>query len=491
MFAASFRRTALRTMLGVAGLVLLLHACSDDRSTSPPKPPKAPVARGDLVPNVIGSQVGQWSMVFDAPIVQLQLHLLTDGRVLSWGRNGDPQIWDPATGLFSPEPSPAWLFCAGHDFLPDGRLLVAGGHITDGHGLPNTTLFDPASGTWQSGSTMAQGRWYPTTTLLPSGEMLTLAGTNENGANVAIPEIWNGTSWRQLTGASKLFPYYPRTFIAPDGRVFYAGEDPSTWFLDVTGSGSWSVGPPRVYGTRDYGSAVMYAPGKILYVGGGDPPTNTAEVIDLNDPSPQWTFTGSMAFARRHLNATLLPTGEVLVTGGTSGSGFNNPVGAVLAAEIWSPETGSWTTLAPSSVVRIYHSTALLLPDGRVLDTGSGDGGSGQNQLNYQLFSPPYLFNGLRPIVTIPPPATVSYGQNVFVGTDAVDITKVTLIRFGSVTHAFNMGQRLVPTTFAPTPGGVSVTIPASRAVAPPGPYLLFLLNSAGVPSVGQVVRLQ
>ncbi len=489
MATRSFRSTALVATVGAVGLVLLLHGCGDSRSTSPQV---GPAATGDVVSDLVGSQVGLWSAVFDAPIVQLHVHLMTDGRVLSWGRNGDPQIWDPATGAFTPAPSPAWLFCAGHDFLPDGRLLVAGGHIDDGKGLPNSTLFDPVSGTWQSGPPMTQGRWYPTNTVLPDGEMLTIAGTDENGVNVTIPEVWNGTSWRQLTGASKAFPYYPRMFVAPDGRLYYAGEDTYTWFLDVTGNGSWTGGPTRVYTVRDYGSAVMYAPGKILYAGGGDPPTETAEIIDLNDPAPQWRFTGSMMFARRQVNATVLPTGEVLVTGGTSGSGFNNPVGATLAAELWNPETGSWTTLAPNSVVRIYHSTALLLPDGRVLSTGSGDGGDGTNELNYELFSPPYLFKGLRPIVTTAPPPTVSYGQRVFVGTpDAAILAKVTLVRFGSVTHAFSMGQRLVPASFTPALGGVSIDIPASRAVAPPGPYMLFLLNAAGVPSVGRIIRLQ
>ena len=269
------------------------------------------------------AQVGQWSSVSAAPIVQLHLHLLPDGRVLGWGHDGDPQVWDPANGAFSAAPSPSLMFCAGHNFLPDGRLLVAGGHITDGHGLPNTNVFNAASGTWQAYAPMVKGRWYPTNTTLPNGEVVTIAGTDEGGANVTIPEVWNGTSWRQLNTASLSLPYYPRTFVAPDGRVFYAGEQQQSRYLDVTGTGTWTNGPLRKFGTRDYGSAVMYAPGKILYVGGG-PPTNTAEIIDLNQPSPAWTLTGSMAFARRQMNATVLPTGQVLVTGGTSSTGLRS-----------------------------------------------------------------------------------------------------------------------------------------------------------------------
>ena len=440
------------------------------------------------------ARLGQWSSVIPAPIVQLHVHLLRDGRVLSWGRNGDPQVWDPSTGTFTAVPSPSWLFCAGHDFLPDGRLLVAGGHITDGLGLPNTNLFDPSTGSWQTGPPMAYGRWYPTNTTLPNGDVLTVAGTDQNGAVVTIPEIWNGTSWRQLTTASLSLEYYPRDFVAPDGRVFDAGEEqPSRW-LDVTGTGRWTDGPSRNEpGWRSYGSAVMYEPGKILYAGGGeDPPTNTAEVIDLNDASPAWRYTGSMAYARRHMNATILPTGDVLVTGGTSAPGFNNFAGAVHVAELWNPTTGTWTTLASNQVNRLYHSTSLLLPDGRVLHTGSGDGASAPRELSYELYSPPYLFQGARPGITGATPATVAYGQTLVVETpDAASIAKVTFIRTGSVTHAFDQAGRLVPLAFSPVSGGVSVTLPGSHTTAPPGPYVLFLVNGNGVPSIGRIMVLQ
>jgi len=431
--------------------------------------------------------------VFPAPIVQLHIHLLPNGQVLSWGLNGDPQVWDPLTGGFTTVPAPSWLFCAGHDFLPDGRLLVAGGHITNDHGLPNANVFDAATGSWQPAPAMAHGRWYPTTTTLADGQMLVMGGRDQAGAVVTTPEVWNGSGWRSLTTANLETEYYPRNFVAPDGRVFYAGEDqPSRW-LDVSGTGSWSDGPRRNFtGGRGYGSAVMYAPGKILYVGGGDPPTNTAEIIDLNQPNPAWRYTGSMAFARRQMNATLLPTGDVLVTGGTSGGGFNNPVGAVHVSELWNPVTGTWTTLASNAVTRIYHSTALLLPDGRVLHTGSGDGGGSPDERNYELYSPPYLFQGPRPAITDVTPSTVGYGQIVFVGTpDGGSIAKVTFIRLGSVTHASDMGQRMVPLTFQQVNGGLSVAIPESRTSAPPGPYMLFLVSGNGVPSEARIMLLQ
>ena len=470
--AAKVGKAALR------GLLLLLCACSDSPPSPSPQPPPPTVA-----------QVGQWSAVRPAPIVQLHLHLLLDGKVLSWGRLGDPQLWDPATGSFTAVPSPSWLFCAGHDYLPDGRLFVAGGHIRDLYGLPNANVFDPGTATWQALPPMAAGRWYPTTMTLANGHVLILAGTDSAAAHVTIPEVWDGTSWRQLTGADLQLPYYPRTFVAPDGRVFYAGEGQQSLFLDVTGPGSWTGGPLRTFGTRDYGSAVMYEPGKILYVGGGDPPTNTAEIIDLNEANPAWRSTGSMRYARRQIDATLLPTGEVLVTGGTSGSGFNNPVGAVHVAELWNPATGRWTQLAANSVTRIYHGTTLLLPDGRLLHTGSGDGGMSVSERNFELYSPPYLFKGPRPTMTGAVPGAVGYGDTVVVGTPD-RIVKVTLVRFGSVTHALDQGQRLVPLTFSQVANGVSIAFPATGGIAPPGPYILFLVNWRGVPSEGKIVLL-
>ena len=436
---------------------------------------------------------GAWSPVRSSPVVQLHLHLLPDGRVLSWGLQGSPQVWDPASSGFTSVSSPALLFCSGHGFLADGRLLVAGGHISWDHGLPATTIFNPATSTWQVGAPMAQGRWYPTITTLPTGEQLVLAGEDESGTLVNVPEVWSGTDWRRLTTATVAVPNYPRAFVAPDGRVFYAGMQKQSRWLNVSGTGSWSLGPTLNFGSRNYGSAVMYAPGKILYVGGSSPPTNTAEIIDLNQSSPQWRYTGAMAYPRWNLNATLLPTGDVLVTGGTRLSDRTNVAGAVNVAELWNPDTGQWTQLASSApLLRGYHSTSLLLPDGRVLHSGGGDGSGTPNNLNYEVYSPPYLFREARPTIAGGVPADAGYGQTLAVGTpDGASTAKVSLIRLGSVTHAFDQSQRLVPLGFSQAAGGLSVRLPASANVAPPGPYLLFLVSSDGVPSVGQILRLR
>jgi len=322
--------------------------------------------------------------------------------------------------------------------------------------------------------------------------VLTAAGADENGNPVPIPEIGDGTTWRQLTGASFALPNYPRNFVAPDGRIFTAGPSQQSLWLDVTGTGSWSAGPSMNYGSRTYGSAVMYEAGKIMFVGGNSTPTNTAEIIDLNQANPQWTYTGSLTYARWNLNATVLPTGDVLVTGGMNGD-RSNPALKVNATELWNPTSGTWTLLASSApLLRGYHSTTLLLPDGRLIHSGGGAGGGTIDNLNYEIFSPPYLFKGARPTVTGGVPGTAGYGQRLLVGTpDFASITKVSLIRFGSVTHAFDQGQRLVSLSFNRAIGALEVFLPTSRTLAPPGPYLLFLVNGSGVPSVGQIVILQ
>jgi galactose oxidase-like protein/Kelch motif protein len=451
-------------------------------------PPPAPT-----VPEPAAS-AGEWGAPFAWPVVAVHLHLLPDGRILTWGRLGDPQIWDPAGGAFTPAPIATDIFCAGHAFLADGRLLVAGGHISDNHGLPDANLFDPASDHWTPVPPMAHGRWYPTATTLGDGRVLVLAGQDQDGLDVAEPEIWNGSAWTALPGASRVMPFYPRTFVAPNGLVFYAGELPQSAYLDPTGGGTWTPVASSHYGRRDYGSAVMYAPGKVLIVGGSDPadgpPTASAETIDLAAGAPAWQSTGSMASARRHLNATLLPDGRVVATGGTSTGGFSDLGGATHAAEVWDPATGEWSTWASAAVSRVYHSTTLLLPDGRLLHAGGGDGAKLPRELNAELFTPPYLLRGPRPAITSAP-SSVAYGESFQVSSpDAGAVTRVTLVRLPSVTHAFDQNQRFVPVAFARSAGGLTVTAPPGAAIAPPGHYMLFLLDADGIPSVARIIRI-
>src|SRR5918995_1396326 len=193
---------------------------------------------------------GRWAAPIPTSLVAIHMHQLPTGKVLLWGHQGDAQLWDPANpgAGFTPVNLPYEVFCSGHAFLPDGRLFVAGGHISNNHGLPMGTIFDPISGNWSATQLpMARGRWYPTTTVLPNGEVLVVAGADENGAMVTVPEIWNGSEWRLLTTASLKLPYYPPMFVAPNGKVFLAGDESTTRYLDVGGTGEWStVGERKV-----------------------------------------------------------------------------------------------------------------------------------------------------------------------------------------------------------------------------------------------------
>jgi Domain of unknown function (DUF1929)/Glyoxal oxidase N-terminus len=433
---------------------------------------------------------GSWSAPFPWPIVAIDASLLPNGRVLAWGLTGTPQIWNPSTGSFTAAPVSSWVFCSGHSFLSDGRLLVSGGHIKAFHGIRDNNLFSFSTQTWATSTPMQKGRWYPTNTTLSNGEVLILAGTDENQVQVTVPEVWSSSGLRRLTTASRTLPYYPRTFLAPNNRIFYAGEERTTRYLNTSGTGSWSTVGSRLYGVREYGSAVMYDKGKILYVGGGRT-TKTAETIDLNLAAPVWKWTGSMAFPRRHLNSTVLPTGEVLVTGGVGGTIHNDLTKGARAAELWNPSTGVWTTLASSAVTRGYHSVSLLLPDGRVLHAGSGGASGAPDETNAELFSPPYLFKGARPSISAAP-TTVSYNSTFTVTTSqAASITKVSWIRLPSVTHAFDMNQRYQRLSFTRGSGVLTVTAPTSRAVTPPGHYMLFILNGNGVPSKAKIVRIR
>jgi hypothetical protein len=212
----------------------------------------------------------------------------------------------------------------------------------------------------------------------------------------------------------------------------------------------------------------------------------------MTQASPSWRTVASMAFPRAYHVLTMLPDGNVLVTGGGRTTGQADIANAVYQAELWSPTTETWTTLSSAQAPRLYHGTALLMPDARVLVSGGGRGFgviAASDQLNAEWFSPPYLFKGARPTITSAP-AQLPYNQAFNIQTpDAASISKVVLISLGSMTHAFNMNQRYV--TLASTAGGgsLSVTAPANANLAPPGYYMLFIVNTNGVPSVASIVR--
>lgn len=467
---------------------------------------------------------GQWQDSLDWPLVAIHMAVGPNGKVLAWTRpklslGNPPQytLWNPATNTFTNSPpfgQPGSLltdiFCAGHDFAPSGKLLVAGGHSTGtaGDGSLDINVYDFITNRWSSyPNKMNSGRWYPTVTYNGSGEGVIVGGSITGSTLNTISQVWeaSGTqSLRTLSSAVLGLPVNPYAwnFVAPSGRIFNSGPTQTTRALDTTGTGKWTTISNSKFGNRYYGSSLMYGDGKVLIVGGSNdkygPPTKTSEVVELFTSS-NWIPVFPMQFARRHHNATLLPDEKVLVTGGTSSGSFNDTTGAVLAAEMWDPQTTQWTTVASMKKRRTYHSTAVLLPDGRVVLAGGGlPVGSGaaddpltkQGNYDAEIYSPPYLFKGTRPVITSAP-ANVSYNQTFTIQTpDAASISKVTWIRLSSTTHQFNAGQRISRLSFTPAAGGLVITTPTNVNLNPPGYYMLFILNGNGVPSVAKIIQI-
>ena len=505
---------------------------------------------------------GQWSDLFDLSNVAVHASLLYTGQVLYWGRRANPKgvdpknpgmtapstlnesstkafLWDPSTKKSEPiakEPlgsanQTVNLFCSGHCFLPDGTLLIVGGHLEkDGKGVNQACIFDPHEKQFTALPPMLAGRWYPSALTLPDGRALVISGSQENYAPYMIPQIWpSGTkdakAWIEVKEASAqdnvFLNLYPRVHLSPKGHIFMAGPQAQSAFLEIKDANGIDIksknkdekGERQVVGTwrdaktvrpggfRDYAPSVMYDSGKIMYIGGGvekGGPTNMAAFIDLNDPTPAWkTETTNMKNARRQFNATVLPDGTVLVTGGTKGEGFNllGEKDTVHEAELWDPETKRWTTMAKESADRCYHSIALLLPDGRVLSAGGGEWGDARPQdclTNAQLFEPPYLFGkGTRPTIVKAPQET-TYGGNIDVTLGTSDlINKVSWVRLGSVTHCRNMNQSLMFLRgFTQTGTKLTIPAPANANLAPPGHYMLFVLNKQGCPSKAATIRI-
>jgi hypothetical protein len=457
-------------------------------------------------------QAGQWGPVAAWPVVGIHVALLPNGKVLAWDSVGDAAtetfpvhnftratVYDPITGTHTPATVDTGynIFCAGFAHLFDGSLFIAGGNKNAQlEGIPQTHLFNPVTNGWSLGPTMAAGRWYPSVTPLTNGEML----ITEGGPDTPEVRKTDGTL-RALNTASLNLPLYPWLDVAPDGRVFYSGPDQTLRTLDPAGGGSWQSFGQRDGINRGYGSHAVYDIGKTLVAGGGSS-SNTALVIDTNGATPQVAPTSPMAFGRRQHNLTLLADGSVLATGGNStGASLIDMNGGVYNAERWDPATGQWTTLAAQAVTRQYHSTALLLPDGRVLSSGGGICGTcdqvGYLAKNAEVFTPPYLFKkdgsgqlAPRPVIT-GAPGTVSHGTAFQITTpEAASIRKVGLIRLGSQTHSVEMEQRYVPLSFTAGNGTLTASVPANMHTAVPGVYMLFIVDSAGVPSVASMVAL-
>ena len=476
-------------------------------------PPRAIAAAAAVnAPDTTGS----WSEVFDSPVVAVQATLLQDGTLLIWDSIGDSPdeqhqahtftraaIWDPASNTFTRIDAHTGynLFCAGFAHLPNGRILIAGGNKdSEQNGIDTIHIYDPATRTWSlSPLRMGGERWYPSVTPLANGESLITSGRYDT------PEVFAPDgSLRALTRAVLKQPFYPWIHAAPDGRAFNFGPDDALRYLDTRGAGGWSRVGPRGDGIeRGYGSFGLYDVGRVL-AAGGEKSVHSAMVIDFADPNarPVSRRTADMAYGRRQHNLTVLPDGTSLVTGGnSSGAILVDKNAPVYPAELWNPWTGKWTTMASAQRTRQYHSTAILLPDARVFTGGGGICGTcfeaGYLERNYEIYSPPYLFRkdgsgqlATRPSITSVP-AGVAYDEAFLVVTpDAARIAGAVMMRVPSVTHSIDFEQRRVPLRYSleADGAGLRVKAPANANVAPPGYYMLFLLDGSGVPSVAKIL---
>lgn len=470
----------------------MLHTLSRHRR----RPFAALLLGGLLLPAAAAGQtdvVGRWTGPFAWPIAPSHAALLADGRVLAWNdvTAEIPRIWDPATGGFSTAPQVSTnVTYSGQVQLGDGQVGILGGKNSLGAGIQDAHRYDVALPGWTSLYYMWQGRSEPTVVMLGDGRLLALSGERLLTQASDVPEVCTpGSAWTALSTAVLTLPKTPWAFWLAGGDVAVVGPDRATRRLSLAGLGSWQALSNLQAGTRDGGTAVLMPgePDRVLALGGRNPATSSCELLDL-PVTNAWSYVAPMARARRHHQATLLADGSILVTGGTLVDDALEH--SVYSAERYEPATNSWTTLSSMSVSRRRYSVALLLADGRVLCAGGGDGSPGSElHPDAEIFEPPYLFRGGRPVVTAAP-ADVVYGGSFTVETpDAGDITDVWIVRHGSSSRSFNSDQRAVALDFTSAPGRLTVTAPDSGIVAPPGRYLLFLVNDSGVPSLGQRVR--
>jgi len=468
---------------------------------------------------------GSWTAPFNVGVVAIHTAMLYTGNVLMW--------WYPPTATSTTEPAILFnpvtnaitnvdipvsvqnglvneFFCAGESIMQDGKVLVTGGLSgippSEDLGIPEAVIFDPGSSTWSYAANMNFARWYPTNVTLPNGVTMALSGINAQGTDTVAPiEEYNETknTWTILRTSANLpanVETYPRMFITTAGKIVMAGQLQTTRQFDP-GTNTWSIlGSWNFQGNRVYGSAALM-PGlnQILTIGGRTSSTlctkedwttcvtNTAEIFDLTTKT--WTYTGSMAYARQNANLEVLPDGTFIAVGGNQVLRYDQ---AVFPAEIYNPSTGQWTTMASQIGARGYHSTAALLPDGRVLSAGADYFPTGKTTYaeTVEIFSPPYLFAGARPTITSSP-ASVKYGAQFTISTpDASTIKTVALIRPSATTHAQDYEQRYVTLNFTAGGGIITATAPTTANMAPPGYYMIAIVNSSGVPAVMPFIQL-
>ncbi len=502
-----------------------------------------------LAKQAYAQDLGSWSLGVNMPTTPIHAASLPNGKILyltgsdfSPSQQSGPYnvgVFDPAASTFNTTTVTNDVFCGGNCILPNGNVLLSGGTLAYPQNTPNgrwwggnwMSEYDFTSNTFMQRNPMAHGRWYPTQILLPNGTVLIVSGFDEFGCTNGLVEVYDPSSQSlsvkydplgnkmYCVGACTTVPgagspcyggagqgtvpsisYYPRMHVMPNGLVACVGmKQPLKTWNPVSGhwvlGGNFAVGHDRVYG-----SSVLLPlqnttteTGRILSIGGApdfpDPATNQCEIVIPNGSSLQTQLISPMQYSRWYLSATILPTGSIFVNGGATQGDADTS--SVYAAEMFDPLTQTWTTLPSAQVGRRYHSVSLLLPDGRVWTAGTTIGLSPPGELRTEIYSPAYV-SATRPSITGAPVISGGYGGTIAILTpDAPDISSVSLVKVSAVTHHFNFDQRLVWLQIQnKSPGSVTVAAPINGNIAPPGYYLVFILNADGVPSVGQLIKI-
>ncbi|GAA2262849.1 hypothetical protein GCM10010430_54100 [Kitasatospora cystarginea] len=455
---------------------------------------------------------------------------------------GRAYLWDPAkgTGLDSftavpppvvnmpdglDEPRPAPFFCAGHSYLPNGMVGVFGGNLggNGGTGAKLALVFDPWTETWHQEQDMAVGRWYPTAVTGADGRQLIMSGQSELGWGTPTPVIErfpakgtgvffdkskapDGVALDQWKADAPYRMDYPHLFSLNDGKVYGFGRDADQQFVFDPANETRASLPDRPDGgMRNYGSAVALpngtsGPDSVLVLGGNRNDPNTYRFS-----GGQWTKDTPRAFGRTQDDTLVLPNGNLFTVNGAYdirdyGNGPYNPNADPKYRQTELRDAGGRWTLGPvQRLPRGYHSNAVILPDGRIMITGdelqqianNPDIKSGLNG-TIEIYEPPYLHQGDRPSLRTAPTDPLNYNATFRVNTNTpTQATRAVLVAPITSTHSVDTSQRRLELRITGRAGSQLVLqTPASAKDAPPGFYMLFLLNDAGVPSEAKWVQL-
>lgn len=487
--------------------------------------------------NIPSATGGQWNIGPTLPSPSIHSVLLDTGKVLIIAGSANQydrfaagtftsSLWDPQTNILKAIATPHDMFCAGHVILQDGRVLVSGGTtaypvfdasgnlIRDWKGSKKSYIFDPIKEIYLPTDDLNVARWYPSLARMGNNQVVAVGGLDDGsatsgGVDTTTNEIFTpnaGSTWDNWAGGhwsilnTRGFPQYAHMILTAAGDLFYTGEStgdngqsPGLW-QPYTNTFSQVAGLPNAW-QRNAGASVLLPPAqsqKVIVIGGGDyslPTLNDTHVVDLNAPNPGYVDGPPIANAKMYVGAITLPDYTVLQTNGASQFRQN----AVRDAQIYDPAANTWTTVNSPTIDRLYHSSALLLPDGRVATLGS-QVISGANELRMEIYSPPYLFKGQRPTINAGPTwidyDTANHPTWDVTTADGSTVSKVSLVRPSATTHSTDTEQRLVDLPFTTAAGKVSVSVPTNRNLAPPGWYMLTVLDSQGRPSVAKWVSL-